>query len=170
MADVTESKLVEVAEHALASFCTGIEREYDIGNGMRVDLKAELSNGQFVLVEVKAFDETLTPYVEGIIQACSYADAIKYPVFIGPISGSRMSVSSGKLDNALAALHLLGGRLNVGFLCTSSHGYSSLILRGQRMADAGSLHSEFDSHWFYGTRSGSKTDRLYYGKREACRQ
>lgn len=160
----TESDIVTKARRALGQFATNIEPEFRILNqdeskSYRVDLKGVLKNGEYVLVECKAFNDTLSPYVHAIVQAASYADAIEYPVFIGPVHGTALQLSHGSLDNALGALHLLAGHLNVGFLCVSHGGTSFLLLRGQRLAGADGLHSEFQSHWGYVARHGSKRVR-----------
>lgn len=152
-----EAQLVEVARGLLGQFSSNIEPEYVIeGTPYRIDLKAELPNGEFALVEVKAFRDDLTPYVDAVIQAASYAEAIKYPVFIGPIEGSRETLSTGRLDSALSALHLMAGRLNVGFLYVSGTGNAGLLLKGQRLIDAGSVSSNFSNVWAYRSRRGSK--------------
>lgn len=160
----TESDIVTEARRALGQFATNIEPEFrfeshDGESKFRADLKGELSNGEYVLVECKAFNDTLSPYAHAIVQAASYADAIKYPVFIGPVHGTALRLSHGSLDNGLGALHLIAGHLNVGFLCVSHGGTSFLLLRGQRLAGADGLHSEFKAHWGYVARHGSKRVR-----------
>lgn len=161
---LTENDLVTKARRALCQFATDIEPEFrfeshDGESRFRADLKGVLANGEYVLVECKAFNQTLSPYIQAIIQAASYADAIEYPVFIGPVHGTALRLSHGAMDNALGALHLLAGHLNVGFLCVSHGGTSFLLLRGQRLAGAEGLHSEFKAHWGYVARHGSKRVR-----------
>jgi hypothetical protein len=160
----TETELAAHARASLSQFATNIEPEYhfeslDGKKTYRVDIKAELKNGEYALVEVKAFRDNLTPYIDAIIQAASYADAIRYPVFIGPVTGSRETLAAGRLDNALGALHLVAGRLNVGFLYLTQWGTAGLLLRGQRLVDAGGLSGQFATHWGYVERLGSKQVR-----------
>jgi hypothetical protein len=52
----------------------------------------------------------------------------------------------------------MAGRLNVGFLCFTEHdGGVSLLLRGQRLVcNSLGLHSEFNKHWGYVQRIGSR--------------
>lgn len=145
--------------------CTDVQAEYPLidpdGNQlrMRVDLCARMPNGHFALVECKAFDDTLTPYVDAIIQAASYAEAIRYPVFIGPVAGSRSTLSAGRMDNALSALHLMAGRLNVGFLTKSESGSVALMLRGQYVMTKGGIVEKFDTLFSYVERRGSRQVR-----------
>ncbi len=157
-----EARLSYVAEYLLSKLCADVEREYQITDGSqhyRIDLKGVLPNGEYALVEVKAFGQFLTPYVDAIMQAASYADAIEYPVFIGPVMGDKSSIVTGTHDNAIGALHLVAGRLNVGFLCVSRHGAPSLVLRGQRVMDLMGVSDSFATHWGYRTRRGSRTVR-----------
>lgn len=151
-----------VAEYLLGRLCTDIEREYGIATAppfYRVDLKGVLPNGEFALVEVKAFDQYLSSFVDAIMQAASYASCIEYPVFIGPVEGNKGTICTGTHDNAIGALHLIAGRLNVGFLCVSAHGAPSLLLRGQNLIDARGISDTFAKHWGFRTRLGSRTVR-----------
>lgn len=160
--DGSEAAVVLHAERLLTLMCSNVQREFELSpGGLRVDLKGELPNGEFALVECKQFGDNLTPLVDAIMQAASYADSIRYPVFIGPVPGSRSTIASGRLDNALGALHLVAGRLNVGFLCFTEHnGAASLLLRGQKVAcSVSGAHSEFAKHWGYVQRIGSKQVR-----------
>lgn len=147
---------------ALNGFCQQVEHEYEIpGHRLRVDLCGHLPNGDWALVECKRFTPfNLSPFVDAIDQAASYADAIQYPVFIGPVYGSPSDFSAGRLNNALGALHLLGSRLNVGFLWVNHLGEAGLMLRGQsvvRTSPQGVLqHDNFSSIWRYTRRFGSK--------------
>lgn len=154
-----ESDLVSVGSALLHQFCSNIEHEYPIDLGYRVDLKGELPNGQWALVEVKGFSDNLTPLVDAVFQAKSYADAIRYPVFIGPIPGTPMQIAHGALTNALGAIHLMAGRMNVGFLLQTPRGDGKLLLRGQVLADGNGPTAQFDKHWGYVERFGSRQAR-----------
>ena len=70
-----EQELTVAGAQLLGRFCTNVEREYSLDNGYRIDLKGELPNGQWALVEVKGFDNNLTPFIDAVFQAKSYADA-----------------------------------------------------------------------------------------------
>lgn len=162
----TESKMTRVAERVLNSLGLYNEREYRLVDpdgkqtGLRVDLCAYLPNGHLALIEVKAFDgKTLSPLIDAIDQAASYADVIRYPVFIGPVDGTASKFSAGRMDNALGALHLLAGRLNVGFLGVNSYGSGSLVLRGQNVVSEWGTPKNFESIFRYVTRIGSKQVR-----------
>lgn len=162
----TEARMTRVAERVLDSLGLYHEREYKLvdpdGNNtwLRVDLCAWLPNGHLALIEVKAFDgRTLSPLIDAIDQAASYANVIKYPVFIGPIDGTASQFSAGRMDNALGALHLLAGRLNVGFLGVNHSGSGSLVLRGQNVISDWGTPKNFDSIFRYVTRVGSKQVR-----------
>jgi len=156
-----EAKIVDEAAALLGSFCTHVELEYEIpGHPYRVDLCGQLRDeAQWALVECKRFDpKTLSEYVDAIDQAASYADAIEYPVFIGPVVGRPMDLAAGKADNALGALHLMAGRLNVGFLWRHprSSRVGGLLLRGQNLLGRDGPHKNFDRIWRYTRRAGSK--------------
>lgn len=162
----TEARMTRVAERVLDSLGLYHEREYRLvdpeGNntGLRVDLCAWLPNDHLALIEVKAFDgRTLSPLIDAIDQAASYANVIKYPVFIGPVDGTASEFAAGRMDNALGALHLLAGRLNVGFLGVNRHGSGSLVLRGQNVISDWGTPRNFDSIFRYVTRVGSKQVR-----------
>lgn len=154
-----EQELTIAGAQLLERFCTNIEREYPLDGGYRIDLKGELPNGQWALVEVKGFDDNLTPFIDAVFQAKSYADAIKYPVFIGPIAGSPLEIAHGSLTNALGAIHLMAGRMNVGFLLQTHRGDAKLLLRGQVLADSSGPAPQFDKHWGYIEQLGSRRAR-----------
>lgn len=154
-----EAKIVDEAAALLDGFCTHVGREYQIpGHPYRVDLCGHLPNGHWALIECKRFDpQTLSEYVDAIDQAASYAEAIEYPVFIGPVVGQPVSLATGRADNALGALHLLASRLNVGFLWKHpAHGNGGLLLRGQNLLSRDGPHKNFDRIWRYTRRAGSK--------------
>ena len=157
MSAVCEASVRDIGAAALARFCSDVQIEYRIpGHRLRVDLRATLPNGHWALVECKPFDQTVTPYVDAVDQAASYADAIEYPVFIGPVYGSPLELSLGRHDNGLGTLHLMAGRLNVGFLWINERDEAGLLLRGQNIIDTRrGLHSNFDNVWRYKRRSGS---------------
>lgn len=145
---------------AMASFCHHVEEEYTIpDHPLRVDLCGHLSNGEWALVECKVFSQwQLSPFVDAIDQAASYANAIQYPVFIGPVYGSPLDLVIGRHDNAIGALHLMAGRLNVGFLWINHAGETGLLLRGQNLVDTRrGTHKNFDAVWRYKRRFGSGT-------------
>lgn len=161
-----EAEIVAAGRRMLGAIgCTNVQEEYWLvdsqGNPlrMRVDLCATMPNGHFALVECKAFDDTLTPYVDAIIQAASYAEAIRYPVFIGPVPGSRSTLAVGRMDNAMSALHLMAGRLNVGFLTQSESGNAALMLRGQYVMTTRGMSEQFDTVFSYVERRGSRQVR-----------
>lgn len=151
-----EQELAVAGAQLLERFCTNIEREYPLDNGYRIDLKGELPNGQWALVEVKGFDHNLTPFIDAVFQAKSYADAIRYPVFIGPVYGNPSDIAQGKHTNALGAIHLMAGRMNVGFLVRSNYDEPMLLLRGQIIADSKGPRQNFSSMFRYLERDGSK--------------
>jgi hypothetical protein len=157
----TEEDVKRAGRRALEAFCEHVEDEYRIDeHRMRVDLCGHLSNGHWALVECKKFSPfDLSPFIDAIDQAASYAAAIEYPVFIGPVYGTPMELSLGSHKNGLGALHLMASRLNVGFLWINPiWGDSGVMLRGQSLARSnGSLHSRFDQLWRYKRRVGSKT-------------
>jgi hypothetical protein len=154
-----EQELTVAGAQLLGRFCTNIEREYPLDNGYRIDLKGELPNGQWALVEVKGFDDNLTPFIDAVFQAKSYADAIKYPVFIGPVYGNPSEIAHGSHTNALGAIHLMAGRMNVGFLVRSNYDEPMLLLRGQVIADSAGPRPNFASMWSYIERFGSRQAR-----------
>lgn len=151
-----EQELVAAGAQLLGRICTNVEHEYKFENGYRIDLKGELPNGQWALVEVKGFDDNLTPFIDAVFQAKSYADAIRYPVFIGPVYGSPSEISHGVLTNALGAIHLMAGRMNVGFLLHNHANEPTLLLRGQIVVDSRGPRDNFDRMWKYIERFGSK--------------
>jgi len=151
-----EQELTAAGAQLLGRFCTNIEREYPLDNGYRIDLKGELPNGQWALVEVKGFDNNLTPFIDAVFQAKSYADTIKYPVFIGPVYGNPSEIALGSHTNALGAIHLMAGRMNVGFLIRSNYDEPMLLLRGQVIADSAGPRPNFDRMWSYIERFGSR--------------
>lgn len=155
-----ERELAGIGASLLTQFCGNVEREYPLDGGYRIDLKGELPNGQWALVEVKGFDDNLTPFIDAVFQAKSYADAIRYPVFIGPVYGSPMEISHGSLTNALGAIHLMAGRMNVGFLLQTHRGDAKLLLRGQVLADSNGPTAQFDKHWGYIEQLGSRRVRM----------
>lgn len=155
-----EQELVVAGAQLLGRICTNVEHEYKFENGYRIDLKGELPNGQWALVEVKGFDDNLTPFIDAVFQAKSYADAIRYPVFIGPVYGSPSEISHGVLTNALGAIHLMAGRMNVGFLLQTHRGDAKLLLRGQVLADSNGPTAQFDKHWGYIEQLGSRRVRM----------
>lgn len=161
-----EARMTRVAERVLDSLGLYHEREYKLvdsegsNTGLRVDICAWLPNDHLALIEVKAFDgKTLSPLIDAIDQAASYASVIRYPVFIGPIDGTASVFSAGRMDNALGALHLIAGRLNVGFLGVNSYGRGSLVLRGQNVVSEWGMPKNFDHIFRYVTRVGSKQVR-----------
>jgi hypothetical protein len=78
------------------------------------------------------------------------------PVFIGPVYGGAMELSAGRHDNALGAIHLMAGRLNVGYLCECRWRGPYLLLRGQVVADRQGPRSQFGQLWGYVQRFGSR--------------
>lgn len=151
-----EQKLVVAGVKLLERFCTNVESEYPLDGGYRIDLKGELPNGQWALVEVKGFDQNLTPFIDAVFQAKSYADAIRYPVFIGPVYGNPSEISLGSHSNALGAIHLMAGRMNVGFLVRSNYDEPMLLLRGQIIATSAGPRPIFDRMFRYLDRNGSQ--------------
>jgi len=138
--------------------CTHVTPEAEITPRMRVDVAAVLPDQcGFVYVECKNFERTISNYVDAVMQAASYADAIKHPVFIGPFDGSRTTLCNGAIDDGMSVLHLMAGRLNVGYLAVSDSGGVQLILRGQVIFSTFSgAHSDFQNLYKYVTRVGSK--------------
>jgi hypothetical protein len=136
--------------------CDEVHREYEIPSG-RVDVAGILPNGHWVMVECKDFEINASAHVDALMQAASYADSIKYPIFIGPFNGSRSTLCNGNADDGMTMLHLIAGRLNVGFLAVNDRGGVQLILRGQVLASSrDGLHTQFANHWGYVQRFGSK--------------
>lgn len=153
-----EAHLVAAGEDMLHKICNDVQREYRIETTpYRVDLKGVLPNGEWALVEVKGFGSNLTPFVDAVFQAKSYADSIRYPVFIGPVFGNPSEIAQGSLTNALGAIHLMAGRMNVGFLVQPRYTSPMLMLRGQIVVDANGPRENFSSLWGYLDRRGSKT-------------
>lgn len=150
-----EERYVSAACTLLAKVAVNIEREYAIPCG-RVDVAGTLPNGEWVLIECKNFEQNASAHVDAVMQAASYADAIQYPVFVGPFDGSRSTLCNGTADDGMTMLHLLAGRLNVGFLAVNHRGEVQLILRGQVVVSSrDGLHSRFADHWGYVQRKGS---------------
>lgn len=150
-----EDRYVSAACDLLRRLDCYVQREYEIPGG-RVDVAGALSNGHWILVECKNFEGNPSAHVDAVMQAASYADAIEYPVFIGPLNGSRSTLCNGDSDDGMTMLHLIAGRLNVGFLSVNDRGDVQLILRGQVVASSrDGLHSRFNDHWGYIQRKGS---------------
>jgi len=157
---VNETQVRIAGKAAMGLFCHYVEEEYAIpGHPLRVDLCGHLSNGEWALVECKVFSQwQLSPFVDAIDQAASYANAIEYPVFIGPVYGSPLEMAMGRHDNAIGALHLMAGRMNVGFLWVNEQGDSGLLLMGQNVIDTRrGAHANFEAVWRYKRRYGSGT-------------
>lgn len=151
-----EARYKHAAMFLLSKICTDVTEEIDLPKGLRADVSGILPNGRWVVLECKNFGSAASVYIDAVMQASSYADAINQPVFIGPFNGS-CTLFTGSDDPALAMLHLFAGRLNVGFLAVNHAGDVQLVLRGQvLMSTREGLHSDFDSHFHYTTRNGSK--------------
>lgn len=152
----SEARYKHAAMFLLSKICTDVTEEVELPNGLRADVSGVLPNGEWVVLECKNFGFTASVYIDAVMQASSYANAIRQPVFIGPFDGS-CSVFTGSDDPALAMLHLIAGRLNVGFLAVNHAGEVQLILRGQVLVSSRTgLHSKFDAHCKYISRVGSK--------------
>ena len=150
-----EERYVSAACELLTTLGCSIHREYEIPGG-RVDVAGILPNGHWVMVKCKDFEGNASAHVDAVMQAASYADSIEYPVFIGPFNGSRSTICNGTADDGMTILHLIAGRLNVGFLAVNDRGDVQLILRGQVVASSrDGLHSRFEAHWGYIQRKGS---------------
>ncbi len=150
-----EERYVQAACELLGRMGCNVTREYEIPIG-RVDVAGVLPNGHWVLIECKNFEGNASAHVDAVMQAASYADAIKYPVFVGPLNGSRSTLCNGDANDGMTMLHLFAGRLNVGFLAVNHRGDVQLILRGQVVASSrDGLHSRFEDHWGYIQRKGS---------------
>lgn len=155
----SEDRYKHAALFLLSKICTQVSEEIELPGMLRADVAGVLENGKWVVVECKNFEDSASMHVDAVMQAASYADAIQQPVFIGPFNGSKSTLCSGDVDSGMSVLHLLAGRLNVGFLSVNHAGVVQLILRGQVLASSlTGLHSQFDSHWGYVTRIGSKKD------------
>lgn len=151
-----EIRYVSATCELLKQIASDVQTEYEIPGG-RVDVAGTLPNGEWVLVECKNFENNAAAHVDAVMQAASYADAIQYPVFIGPFNGSRSTLCNGNADDGMTVLHLLAGRLNVGFLAVNDRGEVQLILRGQVVVSSrDGLHTHFPNHWGYVQRFGSK--------------
>lgn len=155
-----EARYKAAAVHLLGKLCTSVQEEVNLPDGLRADAAGQLENGAWVVVECKDFESSASAHVDAVMQAASYADAIRQPVFIGPFDGSKSTLCDGQLSSGMSVLHLVAGRLNVGFLSVNHAGVVQLILRGQVLASSrDGLHSHFADHWGYVTRTGSKQEK-----------
>ena len=156
-----EARYKAAALHLLAKLlCTSVQQEIELPGGLRADAAGQLENGVWVVVECKDFASSASAHVDAVMQAASYAEAIRQPVFIGPFDGSRSTLCNGGADDGMSVLHLVAGRLNVGFLSVNHAGVVQLILRGQVLASSrDGLHSHSAAHWGYVTRTGSKPEK-----------
>jgi len=158
--DEKEVKLYTLAR--LKSFCSNVwpEHVFPVSQKYRVDAAGTFLQTKMVYCECKFFNEyqSYATLVDAIDQAASYADAMQHPMFIGPVFTSLTNVMSGCGDG-LAALQLLAGRFNVGFLWVHrKQCRCGLILRGQNLIDNHMrVHGRIDELYVYRKRCGSKT-------------
>lgn len=161
----SENDCKHVSRQALSRLCEFVDDEYRLKDcRMRIDLRGVLVNGCWALVECKKFSAyNLAAFIDAADQARSYADAIEYPVFIGPVYGKPSELSKGEHSNGLGAIHLMAGRWNVGFLYIDPYwGSVGLMLRGQNLVsrrvdeDAPRFHSRCKELWRFSRRVGSK--------------
>jgi hypothetical protein len=159
---LNESEVQSYTLARLRSFCSKVwpEHIFPVVERYRVDAAGIFLGTRMVYCECKHFTEyqSYSSIVDAIDQASSYADAMQHPMFIGPVFTSLTNVMSGCGDG-LAALQLLAGRFNVGFLWVLRRSKRcGLILRGQNLIDNSMrVHGKINDLYVYRKRSGSKT-------------
>ena len=90
-----EARYKAAAVHLLGKLCTSVQEEVNLPDGLRADAAGQLENGAWVVVECKDFESSASAHVDAVMQAASYADAIRQPVFIGPFDGSKSTLCDG---------------------------------------------------------------------------
>jgi len=157
-----ENEVKIYTQARLKSFCSSVwpEHVFPVVERYRVDVAGTFLQTKMVYCECKFFNEhqSYATLVDAIDQASSYADAMQHPMFVGPVFTSLANVMSGCGDG-LAALQLLAGRFNVGFLWVLRRSKRcGLILRGQNLIDNYmNINSRIDEIYVYRKRQGSKT-------------
>jgi hypothetical protein len=159
-----ESEVHAYTAWVMDYFCTKVRPEHQLGTcKYRVDLAGWSDAAQrMIYVECKRFheDQHISQIADAIMQAKSYADAIEDVFFVGPLFGKRDDFNKG-FGGPLAALHLMAGHLNVGFLVVNlEHRRVHVMFKGQNLIQATparevSVNSNINNIMRYRSRTGS---------------
>jgi hypothetical protein len=161
----TESDVQAYACCVMDHFCSKVIPERQLTTcKYKVDVAGYCDKAKrMIYLECKRFhrNQNISEIADAIMQAKSYADALEYPVFVGPLFGERPDFVLGTAG-ALAALHLMAGHLNVGFFVVNTRIHRAMLLfKGQKLIEATparevSVHSQIEMHFRYKERQGSK--------------